>query len=47
MIAIELNEHSAEDAALIAELRSYGLSEETIQCAYDETQRRRSEGNHD
>lgn len=41
MISIELNEYSAEDVKLINELKAMGLSEETIQMAYNETQRRR------
>ena len=43
MVTIKLNEHSAEDVKLIEELKAMGLSEETIQRAYNETQRRRQE----
>ena len=43
MISIELNKYSAEDVKLIEELKAMGLDEETIQTAYNETQRRRQE----
>lgn len=44
MISIELNKYSAEDVKLINELKAMGLDEETIQMAYNETQRRRQGG---
>ena len=42
-IKIELNQYSAEDMKLINELKEFGLPEEFIQKAYDETQKRRVE----
>lgn len=41
MISIELNKYCAEDVKLIEELKAMGLSDEAIQKAYDETQKRR------
>ena len=46
-INIELNEYSAEDVKLINELKKFGLSEDVIQAAYNETQRRRVEQDDD
>lgn len=46
-IKIELNQYSAEDVKLINELKEFGLPDEFIQKAYDETQKRREEGNND
>lgn len=43
MITIELNEFCAEDARLIGELKQMGIDEETIQMAYNNTQKRRIE----
>lgn len=43
-IKIELNQYSAEDIKLINELREFGLPDEFIQKAYDETQKRRENG---
>lgn len=43
MITIELNEFCAEDAQLIGELKHMGIDEETIQMAYNNTQKRRIE----
>ena len=45
MVKIELNEYSAEDIELIEKLKAMGLSEETIQMAYNETQMRRQDEN--
>ena len=42
-IKIELNQYSAEDVKLINELKEFGLPDEFIQKAYDETQKRRVE----
>ena len=43
MISIELNNYSEEDVKLINELKAMGVDEETIQKAYNETQKRRQE----
>ena len=43
-IKIELNEMVAEDVKLIQEMRALGVSEDVIQRAYEETQKRRNEG---
>lgn len=43
MISIELNKYSADDVKLIKELKAMGLDEDTIQMAYDKTQKLRKE----
>lgn len=43
MITIELNEFCAEDARLIGGLKQMGIDEETIQMAYNNTQKKRIE----
>lgn len=41
MINMELNEHTAEDAKMVQELRRQGLPDEVIQAAYNNAQAKR------